>query len=95
MEYILFIHNNSDSPVTKDQWDIFIAEANKIGIFRGGSEIANSTVVGNKNVSDITRDIGGFMRFESEDINNILDLLTKHPIVNKGGSVQLCEMPKS
>ena len=37
MEYILFIHNNTDAATTKAQWDSFFAEANKSGIFQGGT----------------------------------------------------------
>lgn len=95
MEYILFIHNNTDSATTKAQWDAFFVEANKSGVFLGGSEIVNCTVVGNKPVADITNEIGGFMRFESEDKNKILALLEKHPVVIQGGTVSLCEMPKT
>ena len=95
MEYILFIHNNTDSATTREQWDAFFSEANKSGVFLGGSEIANRTVVGNKSVKDITMEIAGFMRFESEEINTILSLLEKHPVVLQGGTVELCEMPKT
>lgn len=95
MEYILFIYNNTDSATTKEQWDTFFTEANKSGIFLGGSEIANHTVMGNKSVEDITNEIGGFMRFESEDKSKILALLEIHPVVIQGGTVELCEMPKT
>ena len=94
MEYILFIYNNTDSATTKQQWDSFFTAANKSDVFLGGSEIANPVVMGNKPVKDITDEIGGFMRFESDDINKILLLLEKHPVVLQGGTVQLCEMPK-
>jgi len=29
MEYVLFIHNNVDSPTSEDQWDKFFAAANE------------------------------------------------------------------
>jgi len=95
MEYILFIHNNVDSPTNAELWEAFIADARSGGMFLGGSGRANRTLVGRKPVADITRDIGGFMRFESDDKNQLLELLQKHPVVVQGGSVELCEMPKS
>ena len=95
MEYILFIHNNTDSATTTEQWDLFFAEANKSGVFLGGSEISNQTLIGNKAVNDITNDIGGFMRFESEDKSKILELLERHPVVIQGGTLELCETPKT
>lgn len=95
MEYILFIHNNTDIVTTEEQWNAFFTMAKDSGVFRGGSEIANQLQIGNKPVQKITSTIGGFMRFESEDINVILALLEKHPVIIQGGTLELCEMPKS
>lgn len=95
MEYILFIHKNIDTPTTERQWDLFFTEAKKSGVFLGGSEVTNQIKIGKKSVKNITNDIGGFMRFESEDINKILALLEKHPVIIQGGTLELCEMPKT
>ena len=95
MEYILFIHNNTDSPTTEGQWDSFFEDANKSGIFIGGSEISNQMQVGNKAVKDITNEIVGYMRFESDDKSKILTLLEKHPVIIQGGTVELCETPRT
>jgi len=95
MEYILLIHKNTDTATTKEQWDAFFIEANKSGVFLGGSEISSQTLIGKKPVKNITDDIGGFMRFQSEDKNEILALLEKHPVVIQGGSIELCEMPET
>ena len=35
------------------------------------------------------------MRFDAEDRAKLLELLKQHPVVLHGGSVELCEMPKS
>ncbi len=94
MEYILFIHSNTDSVTTDDQWNSFFIEAKKSGVFQGGSEISNQSQIGNKFVQKITNNIAGFMRFESDDKNKILSLLEKHPVILQGGTLELCEMPK-
>lgn len=94
MEYILFIHNNTDSDTTDEQWNSFFTEANNSGVFIGGSEISNQIQIGKKHVKNITDKIGGFMRFESEDKNKIFSLLEKHPVIIQGGTLELCEMPK-
>jgi hypothetical protein len=39
--------------------------------------------------------IVGYMRFDSDDKQIILDLLNVHPVVLHGGTVELCELPKS
>lgn len=95
MEYILFIHNNTDISTTNEQWNKFFEEAENSGLFRGGSEIANQTQLGSKPVAKITDHIDGFMLFEAEDKNQILQLLDKHPVALAGGTLELCEMPKS
>ena len=95
MEYILFIHNNTDSATTEEQWSSFFEDANKSGVFLGGSEIANQTQIGKKTVKNITNEIVGYMRFESEDKSKILTLLEKHPVIIQGGTVELCETPRT
>jgi len=95
MEYILFIHKNTDSTTTREQWDEFFVAANESGMFLGGSEISNQIQIGNKPIQKITDNIGGFMRFESDDENAVLELLKKHPVILEGGTLELCEMPKS
>ena len=95
MEYILFIHKNINTETTRKQWEEFFIEANESGIFLGGSEISNQTQIGNKSVQKITDNIGGFMRFEAEKKDTILKLLKKHPVFIQGGTLELCEMPKS
>ena len=63
MEYILFIHNNTDAVTTEDQWHSFFTEAKNSGVFQGGSEISNQCQIGNKPVQKITNNIVGIMRF--------------------------------
>ena len=40
MEYIAFMHDNTDSSATASAWDAFFAMARDSGLFRGGSETA-------------------------------------------------------
>ena len=95
MEYILFIHNNTDANTTPEQWDAFFIAAKKSGTFQGGSEISNQYQIGKKSVSKITDSIVGVMRFESNDKCKILAILEKHPVYLQGGTLELCEMPKT
>lgn len=95
MEYILFIHNNADKPTSEADWVAFFGEARASGLFQGGSEIANRIKLGEKAVPDITTTVGGFMRFESQSVDAITELLQKHPVLVNGGTLELCEMPKT
>lgn len=95
MEYILFIHKNTDTQIQKEDWDRFFTDAIDSTLFQGGSEISNQILLGEKDVADITDTIGGFMRFESNSIEAVKELLKSHPTLLNGGSLELCEMPKA
>ena len=95
MEYIVFIHNNSVSESTEEQWNAFFSIANESGLFKGGSEIRNRFQIGKKNVRPITDSVGGYMRFDSESKEALIELLNKIPGVENGGTIEVCEMPRS
>jgi len=95
LEYILFIHKNTDNQMTDEAWKAFFIAAKESGLFRGGSEIANRIQIGAKSVPDITKSIVGFMLFESSDLNAIRSLLEMHPVLLCGGTLELCELPKT
>ena len=95
MEYVVFIHNNTDTNTKEEQWESFFNAARESGVFNGGSEIANQFQIGNKPVQKITSSIVGIMCFESESKNKILKLLEQHPVIMQGGTLELCEMPKT
>lgn len=94
MEYILFIHNNVDAPTQPEQWDHFFALATESGIFTGGSVIAPGVQIGAKQVNATTDSVGGFMRFDTNDIDKLHALLQHHPTYLQGGTLELCTMPK-
>ena len=95
MKFNLFIHNNTDSDPTKEQWHDFFSTAKGSGIFSGGSEISNQICMGKKPVQYITKSIGGYMRFEAENEYLVFQLLEKHPVFMQGGTLELCETPES
>ena len=98
MEYIIFIHKNENSGPpggTEEEWDHFFAVARESGFFQGGSAIAQRTIIGSGDVADITERIGAFMRFDADSLEALTDLLKRHPTVVHGGTVEICEMPKT
>lgn len=95
MQYLALIHKNTDCTPTADEWDHFITVAVESGMFHGGSEIGLRHLIGQKEVADTTASVGGFMRFDSGDPEALLTLLQDHPVVMHGGSIELCEMPRS
>jgi hypothetical protein len=94
-QYIVLIQSNLKSEATAEEWRAFFTAAQQSGMFKGGSEIGKRLVVGDASSAKSTAHIVGYMRFDSDDKQQILDLLAGHPVVVHGGSVELCEMPES
>lgn len=94
-QYILLIHGNLKSAPTSAEWEAFFEAARLSGHFRGGSEIGERVLLGDVRSAKPTDPIVGYMRFDSDNQQQILDLLEKHPVVLHGGTVELCEMVES
>ena len=94
-QYIAFIYNNAQKPTTQKQWDTFFIAANKSGLFTGGSEIEKGVQIGAKTQQLISDTIVGQLRFEVRDIKQLHELLALHPVLIEGGTLELCEMPKT
>jgi hypothetical protein len=99
-QYLLLIHGNEKTASTPDEWDQFFASARQRGLFQGGSEVGKREMLGDTqsagSQSALTSDhIVGYMRFDAEDKQQLLDLLKRHPVVLHGGSVELCELPNT
>lgn len=95
MEYITFIHRNTETTPTTDDWEQFLELADRSGLFRGGSAIGHRSTLGAKPVSDVTDDIAGYMRFDAEHLEDLTILLQNHPTVVHGGTVEICELPQT
>lgn len=94
-QYILLIQGNTKSDAAPEEWNSFFIAARESGLFKGGSAIGDKTIIGDTQTAKPSDHITGYMRFDSDDKQKIVDLLQDHPVVIHGGSVELCEMPKS
>ena len=94
-QYILLIEDNVRRPVLDQDWAAFFELAGQSGVFRGGSAMGKREVLGDRARAQSTDFLGGYMIFEAEDKQEILDLLEKHPVKLHGGSLHLCELPKT
>jgi hypothetical protein len=95
VQYILLIQGNANSETTAEEWERFFAAANASGFFEGGSAIGERIVVGDAKSAKSTEHVTGYMRFDADDRQQLLDLLALHPVVLHGGTVELCELPKT
>ena len=95
MQYLLLIHRDTQSSPTPEEWEAFFDQAEASGLFRGGSEIGRRELLGEGGTASPSDHIAGFMRFDAEDKEALMELLRRHPVVVHGGTVELCEMPES
>jgi hypothetical protein len=93
-QYLLLIHGDTPSRPTAEEWTRFFTAAKDSGMFRGGSEIGARTMLGRQPTSS-SLPLTGYMRFDTDDKPRLLQLLAQHPVVVHGGTVELCELPKS
>ena len=94
-EYLLLVHGNTKSPETEADWNQFLAAAHASGFFRGGSVVGEKLPLGDLNAQPSSDHIVGYMRFDADDRAPLLELLRQHPTVVRGGTVELCTLPKS
>jgi hypothetical protein len=94
-QYIALIRGDYKTPPATADWEAFFAAARQSGCFKGGSAIGNRLVVGAQQAASPADHVAGYMRFDSDDKQALLDLLANHPVVVHGGSLELCEMVES
>jgi hypothetical protein len=95
MQYLLLIHDNTLTTPSAEEWTDFCDRASASGQFRGGSEVGARQTLGGRGGDLSSAHIVGYMRFDADDRQTLLDLLATHPNLVHGGTVELCELPKS
>ena len=94
-QYIVLIQGNAKANSTPGEWEAFFTAARQSQLFKGGSALGARVVIGDAQSAKPTDHVVGYMRFDSDDRQTLLELLAKHPVVIHGGSVELCEMPST
>ncbi|WP_050027909.1 hypothetical protein [Verrucomicrobium sp. BvORR034] len=94
-QYILLIQDNLTGTTTAEEWTTFFSAVHSSGMFKGGSEIGDRIRLGNSTTAQSTDHVVAYMRFDSEDKEKLLALVNQHPVILHGGTVELCELPKS
>ena len=93
MQYLALIHNNTVSDASNREWEEFIEKAIASKMFKGGSSLGKDRVIGAGNLQKTDGSLRGFMRFDAKDLDALNDLLSEHPVIKHGGSIELYEMP--
>jgi hypothetical protein len=87
MEYIALIHKEAETNPTDEEWSHFFELAESSGMFRGGSTIGKRHAIGSQLISGSTDQIGGYMRFDSDELDALKGLLLQHPVILHGGAI--------
>ena len=94
MEYITFMRKNTTSDIREEEWTVFFDLLNKSDAFRGGSLIRSIDMLGDADLELVTKGLAGYMRFYCKNLEELKSLLSQHPVIKHGGSIEICEMPK-
>ena len=94
-QYLLLIQGNAPAEPTAAEWNAFFETAGESGLFRGGSEFGSRQIIGSGNKAISSNHIAGYMRFDSDDKQQLTELIRTHPVVVNGGTVELCELRES
>ena len=94
-QYLLLIQDNAKAQSSEAEWSVFFAAARASGTFVGGSAVGDRELFGDADSAKPTDHVVGYMRFDTNDKSTVTELLKIHPAVLNGGSVELCELPKS
>ena len=89
-EFMILMNGDGGSA---EQWSAYIDSLQSSGAFRGGSALGNVQRIGAN--SDEVCTVTGFMRFEVESMEDVINLMDDNPVRLAGGSVDVLELIKT
>ena len=95
MEYLALIYNNTQMVTRPEQWEAFFERAKGSRVFKGGSALGSSLMFGDDSIESTEDKIVGFMRFDADNSDEVMELLKLHPVLLNGGTMELREMPRT
>lgn len=90
-EYLLLMHG--DAPDRAADWEPYLADLRRRGVFRGGSSIAAGTSHRRSGPPAPASPITGFIRIEVETYEDAEACLAGNPVYEAGGTVELRFLP--
>ena len=91
-EYLLLMHG--DAADRASDWEPYLSELRRRGIFRGGSSIAEGTCHRREGKPGSPSPITGFVRIEVESHADAEACLAGNPVYEAGGTVELRFLPQ-
>lgn len=95
-EYILLMHNDTETQIGGEQWDVYLEELNTRNLLRGGSEIGSGMCMRKlDSAPEISKHINGYVKIEAKDLAQARKLVNGNPVYEAGGTVEIRELPQS
>ncbi|POY35122.1 hypothetical protein C3K47_17125 [Solitalea longa] len=89
-DYIILMH--SDGGNTND-WIIYIAKLNQLGVFQGGSSMGGGACISKTGkVKEITKHLSGYIRIKANNIEHAQELIRGNPTFEAGGTIEIREL---
>ncbi len=103
-DYILLMHNDTQSEPTNAQWSAYFDALSASGAFQGGSAIGQGASFRRdggpapkstpKPTSASSDHLTGFIRVSAASLSDAQTFLTGNPVYECGGTVEIRELPR-
>jgi hypothetical protein len=94
-DFIFLMHADSPDDSTTADWERYIERLSRKGHFGGGSAIGAGTCVRKAGTVPALTTLSGYIRVRAEDLERAKVLLDGNPVYERGGTVEIRELPGS
>ena len=93
-EYIFLMHD--DAVADENAWEPYLRRLQQGGYLQGGSAIGEGVCLRKRGApASLTRHLAGFIRVDSESLEQAKSLLVGNPVFEAGGTVEIRELPRT
>ncbi len=94
-DFILLMHNDTQTPENSKLWELYLSSLRQIGAFEGGSSIgAGTTRRRFAEPAPLSAHLTGFIRITAKDLDEAKRLVEGNPVLEAGGTVEIRELPE-
>ncbi len=94
-DFILLMHDDTQEPVRPDLWPPYFAKLREAGVLQGGSAIGRGETVRKDGKSKPPTDhLSGYIRLSAENLAEAKALIHGNPVLECGGTVEICALPR-
>jgi hypothetical protein len=95
-EFIIFMHDDAPADGPPGDWESYLGGLQARGVFDGGSEIGRGlTIRKSGEPRPVSSGLGGYIRVRAASLAEAQTLIIGNPVYERGGTVEIRELPQS